>query len=75
MLPPRSALWQTDWSVSEPMAAYRLSRTGWIETEIYRELMADYAVRWQHQRQRQREQNRNSESGPERTCHQTQQAR
>ena len=53
-----------DWSVSEPMAAYRLSRTGWIETEIYRELMADYAVRWQHQRQRQREQNRNSESGP-----------
>ncbi len=54
-----------DWSVSEPMAAYRLSRTGWIETAIYRELMTDYAVRWQRQRQRQREQNRDSEGGPD----------
>ena len=53
-----------DWSVSEPMAAYRLSRTGWIETAIYRDLMADYAARWQRQRQRQREQNRDSEGAP-----------
>ena len=55
-----------EWSVSEPMAAYRLNRTGLVETRIYRELVADYAVRWQRHRQRQREQNRNDGSGPNR---------
>ena len=55
-----------DWSVSEPMAAYRLNRMGLVETEIYRELVAGFAARWQRQRQRKREQNRNNEGGPDR---------
>ena len=53
-----------DWSVSEPMVAYRLCRAGRIEAPVYRELVADYAKRWQRQRQRQREQDRDSEGGP-----------
>ena len=52
------------WLVSEPMVAYRLNRTGWVETAVYRELVSDYAARWRQQRKRQREQNRASESGP-----------
>lgn len=55
-----------EWSVSEPMAAYRLNRIGLVETGIYRELVADYAARWQRHRQRQREQNRDDGSGPNR---------
>ena len=55
-----------DWSVSEPMAAYRLNRIGLVETTIYRELVAEYAARWQHLRQRQRERYRDNESGPDR---------
>ena len=52
------------WSVSEPMVAYRLKRTGRIATGIYRDLMSDYAVRWRQQRQRQRERYREREGGP-----------
>ena len=55
-----------DWSVGEPMAAYRLNRIGLVETTIYRELVAEYAARWQHLRQRQRERYRDNESGPDR---------
>ena len=55
-----------DWSVSEPMVAYRLKRIGLMETAIYRELVAGYAARWQHQRRRKREQNRDNEGGPNR---------
>ena len=55
-----------DWSVSEPMVAYRLNRIGLVETTVYRELVADYAARWQYNRRRQREQNRDSEGGPNR---------
>ena len=55
-----------DWSVSEPMAAYRLNRIGLVETTIYRELVAEYAARWQHLRQRQRERYRDNEGGPDR---------
>ena len=55
-----------EWSVSEPMAAYRLNRIGLVETAIYRELVADYAARWQRHRQRQREKNREDGSGPNR---------
>ena len=53
-----------DWSVSEPMVAYRLNRIGLVETTIYRELVADYAARWQQHRRRQRDQYRDSEGGP-----------
>ena len=53
-----------NWSVSEPMAAYRLNRIGLVETAIYRELVAIYAMRWQRLRRRQREQYRDGDSGP-----------
>ena len=53
-----------DWSISEPMVAYRLNRTGHVDTAIYRELMADYTARWQRLRKRQRERYRDSEGGP-----------
>ena len=52
-----------DWSVSEPMVAYRLNRAGLVETGIYRELVEQYAARWQRHRQRQREQLRDTERG------------
>ena len=52
------------WSVSEPMAAYRLKRTGRIATEVYRDLMSDYAARWQQQRKRERERNRERDGAP-----------
>jgi Zn-dependent peptidase ImmA (M78 family) len=55
-----------EWSVSEPMAAYRLNRIGLVETGIYRDLVVDYAARWKHHRQRQREQNRDDGTGPNR---------
>ena len=55
-----------DWSVSEPMAAYRLNRIGLVHTAIYRELVADYTARWRHHRRRQRELNREDEGGPNR---------
>ena len=54
-----------DWSVSEPMVAYRLNRAGLVETGIYRELVEQYAARWQHHRRRQREHYRDSEGGPD----------
>ena len=52
------------WSVSEPMAAYRLKRTGRIATAVYRDLISDYAARWQRQRKRQRERNRERDGAP-----------
>ena len=54
-----------DWSVSEPMVAYRMNRIGLVETETYRELVEHYAARWQRHRRRQREQYRDSEGGPD----------
>ena len=53
-----------DWSVSEPMVAYRLNRIGLVETTIYRELVEDYAARWQYVRRHQREQHRDNDGGP-----------
>lgn len=53
-----------DWSVSEPMVAYRLTRAGLVEKGIYRRLVEQYAVRWQRHRQRQREQLRDTEGVP-----------
>ena len=52
------------WSVSEPMVAYRLKRTGRIATEVYRNLMSGYAARWQEQRKRERERNRERDGAP-----------
>ena len=52
------------WSVSEPMVAYRLKRTGRIATPVYRDLISDYAARWQQQRRRQRERNRERDGAP-----------
>ena len=52
------------WSVSEPMVAYRLKRTGKIVTPVYRDLISDYAARWQRQRKRQRERNRERDGAP-----------
>jgi len=54
-----------DWSVSEPMVAYRMNRIGLVETRIYRELVEHYAARWQRHRRRQREQYRDGEGGPD----------
>ena len=45
------------WSVSEPLVAYRLNRIDFVNNSIYRELVADYAVRWQCQRQREQRRN------------------
>ena len=55
-----------DWSVSEPMVAYRLNRIGCVETTVYRELVADYAARWRRHRRHQREQQRDNGGGPNR---------
>ena len=52
------------WSVSEPMVAYRLKRTGRITTAVYRDLISAYAARWQQQRKRQRERNRERDGAP-----------
>ena len=54
-----------DWSVSEPMVAYRLNRIGLVKTTIYRELVEEYTARWQRHRRRQRELLRDSEGGPD----------
>ena len=53
-----------EWSVSEPMVAYRLNRVGLVETAMYRELVADYAARWRRHRSRQRELLRDTEGSP-----------
>jgi len=36
-----------EWAVSEPMVAYRLHRKGHLATSIYRQVAADFAIRWQ----------------------------
>jgi len=40
------------WSVSEPMAAYRLHRIGALDDTTYNSLRAEYDARWQMQRVR-----------------------
>jgi Zn-dependent peptidase ImmA (M78 family)/transcriptional regulator with XRE-family HTH domain len=52
------------WSVSEPMVAFRFNRLGWIKPTLYRELTAEYAVRWNATKQRDREKAREAEGGP-----------
>lgn len=34
------------WSVSEPMVAYRLNRIGWLPSQLYKEIIREYTVRW-----------------------------
>lgn len=53
-----------NWSVSEPMVAYRFWRIARITEEHYRELSAMYAARWQAHRNRNRERYRKQEGGP-----------
>lgn len=53
-----------NWSVSEPMVAYRYWRIARITEEHYRELSAMYAARWQAHRDRNRERYREQEGGP-----------
>ena len=43
------------WSVSEPMVAYRLNRTGDLTTNAYNILRAEYAARWRAKLERDRE--------------------
>lgn len=43
------------WSVSEPMVAYRLNRTGDITSAAYETLREEYAARWQARLARERE--------------------
>lgn len=43
------------WSVSEPMVAYRLNRTGDLTTNAYNTLRAEYVARWQAKLARDRE--------------------
>lgn len=43
------------WSVSEPMVAYRLNRTGDLAEASYNTLRAEYAARWQAKLARDRE--------------------
>ena len=50
--------------VSESMVAYRLWRNGRIERDIYRQLHAFYARRWQEEKERRRAQMREVEGGP-----------
>ena len=50
--------------VSESMVAYRLWRSGRIERDIYRQLHAFYARRWQEEKERRRAQMREVEGGP-----------
>ena len=54
-----------EWSVSEPMVAYRMNRIGLVETSIYRELVGEYVARWQRHRRRLRELLRDSEGRPD----------
>ena len=52
------------WRVSEAMVAYRLWRSRRIGRDVYRQLHAFYAHRWQEEKQRQRAKMREVEGGP-----------
>lgn len=54
-----------EWAVSKFMVAYRLNRIGLMETELYKEFVAEHVVRWQRHRLRQKEKNREKKSGPD----------
>jgi len=52
------------WSVSEPMVAYRFNRLGWITAQVYHDLVAGYADRWRAAKQSEKDKAKESESGP-----------
>ena len=52
------------WSVSEPMVAYRYNRLGWINAQVYHDLVAGYAARWRAAKQSERDKAKDSDSGP-----------
>ena len=52
------------WSVSQPMVAYRLHRLGWITPSLYSDLCSSYAARWHATKQREKEKNKEKEGGP-----------
>jgi Zn-dependent peptidase ImmA (M78 family) len=53
-----------EWSVSEPMVAYRLHRIRQVSPAIYRELTSEYAARWNAQKQREKDKAKETEGGP-----------
>ena len=50
------------WSVSKFMVTYRLNRLGLVETDVYRDLIAEYTAPWQSLQRRKRDLYRNSYS-------------
>ena len=53
-----------NWQVSETMVAYRLWRAGRVKRDIYRQLHALYASRWEDEKRRNRAQMAEREGGP-----------
>jgi Zn-dependent peptidase ImmA (M78 family) len=52
------------WSVSEPMVAYRFNRLGWIAGQVYHDLVAVYAARWRAAKQSEKDKAKENDSGP-----------
>ena len=44
-----------EWSVSEPMVAYRLNRMSYLEKDAYKSLCAEFCARWEAQKDRDRD--------------------
>ena len=44
-----------EWSVSEPMVAYRLNRMSYLEKDAYKSLCAEFYARWEAQKDRDRD--------------------
>jgi Zn-dependent peptidase ImmA (M78 family)/transcriptional regulator with XRE-family HTH domain len=54
----------SQWSVSEPMVAYRFNRLGWITTPLYRDLVAGHSARWRAAKQSEKDKTKESDGGP-----------
>lgn len=52
------------WSVSEPMVAYRLKRLGWISEVVYDQLVATFIARWGSAKLRAKDNRKPDDSGP-----------
>ena len=52
-----------EWSVSEPMVAYRLNRMGYLEKDAYKSLCAEFYARWQENQERNRKQKKDTDGG------------
>lgn len=53
-----------EWSVSEPMVAYRLRSLERISDSIYSKLIGHYAARWEEAKRQRRQQQAEKEGGP-----------